>query len=358
MIFRTIPPLSASYGLRGRCPALIVVTALVLAISATFPPVSPVCAQPAASPAAEEEGLPEPQELTLPTSDGVDLIVQYFAAPGKDKPQATVILVHDLGGSSENLDPLAESLQTAGCAVLAPDLRGHGGSSHPVYSKQAAEGEQWKLLKLNDFKAMTITAGGRVRGQSDIRGDIESVRNWVKLQADAGTLDLDNLVVVGSGFGAAVAASWTAADAAWPATARGPQGGHVRALVLVDPVFATKGFLIGPALAAEPLRTTLPILILAGSGSRDAVKIFDTLKRARPNAWFDSRLYDAETRQNTSPAKDNEASLLYVQVDARTAKGAPLAGDALASLSSPDPQRRTPAAMITAFIKAKAARPR
>ena len=168
MIFRTIPPLSASYGLRGRCPALIVVTALVLAISATFPPVSPVCAQPAASPAAEEEGLPEPKELTLPTSDGVELIVQYFAAPGKDKPQATVILVHDLGGSSENLDPLAESLQTAGCAVLAPDLRGHGGSSHPVYSKQAAEGEQWKLLKLNDFKAMTITAGGRVRGQSDI----------------------------------------------------------------------------------------------------------------------------------------------------------------------------------------------
>jgi pimeloyl-ACP methyl ester carboxylesterase len=323
-------------------------------------PTASTVAQPAARPPvqAQEEALPEPKDLTLQTSDGIDLAVLYFPAPGDDKPEATVILVHDLGSSGEKLDPLAEALQAAGCAVLVPDLRGHGGSSIPAYAKQAAKGEQWKLLKLPDFVAMARTAGGRVRGQSDIRGDLEAIRNWIKQQADAGKLDLDKLVVVGSGLGGAVAAAWTVADAAWPLTARGPQGGHVCGLVLVDPTFTTKGFSIGPPLAAEPVKSTLPIMILASAGSRDAGKIFDQLKRARPSGWFDSRLYDAEARENKSPSKDTEASLLYLQVDARSKQGAPLTGDELAALSSPDPQRRTPASLIAAFVKTKAVQAR
>jgi len=321
-------------------------------------PAAPAVAEPAAQPATKQAALPDPEELRLETSDGLDLVVQYFAAPGEEKPEATVILVHDLGGSSKTVDPLAETLQAAGCAVLVPDLRGHGESSIPAYAKQAAKGEQWKLLKLPDFKAMAVTAGGRVRGQSDIRGDLETVRTWIKQQADEGVLDMDRLVVVGSGLGAAVAATWTVADSAWPPSARGPQGGHVRGLVLVDPAFTTKGFVMSPMLAAEPVKSGLPIMILAGGGSRDAGKIFDQLKRARPSGWFDSRLYDAETRKNKSPAKDSEASLLYLQVDARDRQGAPLGGDELASLRSTDPQRRAPAAFIAAFVKAKAAQPR
>lgn len=301
-------------------------------------------------PAREPEPLPAVKELTLETSDGIGLAVQYFAAPGEDKPDATVILIHDLGGSSDAVVPLAETLQRAGYAVLAPDLRGHGESSIPVYAKAAAAGEQWKLVKKPDFEAMAVTRGGRVRGQGDIRGDIETVRNWIKQQAGAGKLDLDRIVVVGSGVGAAVAATWTVADAAWPPLASGPQGGQVKGLVLVDPAFATKGFSIGPALANEPLRTMVPVLILAGSGSRDAGKVFDQLKRQRPTAWFDSR--------NPSPAKDSDASLLYVEVAARDKRGNPLGGDALAALASSDPRQRTPAAMIAAFVRASIARSR
>jgi alpha-beta hydrolase superfamily lysophospholipase len=318
--------------------------------------VGPAAALPRPTAAAateeeEEKGPPEPTALKLETSDGISLAVQYFAAAGKSKPIATVILVHDLGGSSKPFEPLAKALQQAGCAVLVPDMRGHGGSSIAAYAKAAADGNQSKLLKLPDFKAMAATYGGRIRGQSDVQGDIEAIRHWIKQHSKEEKLELDKIVVVGSGLGAAVAATWTVADAAWPTIASGPQGGNVRALVLVDPAFATKGFTIGPALATEPVKTTLPILILAGGGSRDAPKIFDQLKRARPTAWFDSRLYDANERKNTSPAKDSEASLLFGQVDVRDRAGNPVGGDALAA----SPQ---PSALIAGFVKLVAERPR
>lgn len=302
--------------------------------------------------------LPPPQELTLQTTDGIDLAVQYFPVADEAKPAATVILIHDLGGSSDALSPLATSLQQAGCAVVAPDLRGHGQSSIAAYAKAAPDGNQSKLLKLPDFKQMAITGGGRVRGQADIRGDIETVRHWIKKKSDDGELDLDKLVVVGSGLGGAVAASWTAGDAAWPAIASGRQGGDVRALVLVDPTFITKGFSIGPALSAEPVKSKLPVLIMGGSGSRDATKIFEQLKRFRPTAWLDSRLYDPAERKNSSPAAEADATLLYVQLDIKDRTGKPLAGDQLAAVASPDPRQRTPAAMITAFVKAMADRAR
>jgi len=315
-------------------------------------------AQPAVQAAGGKDLPPEARELALRTTDGIELGVQYFAVPEDEKSEATVVLLHDLGGSSDLLVPLAETLQRAGCAALVPDLRGHGESDIPAYAKAAAGGEQWKLLRKQDFELMAKTFGGRVRGQGDIRGDVETVRHWIKEQAPTGGVDLDKLVVVGSGLGGAVAAAWTVADAAWPPLASGRQGGHVQAVVLVDPAFTTKGFSISAALMQEPLKTKMPVLILAGSGSRDAGKVFEQLKRQRPNAWFDSRLVDPETRRNTSPAKDSDASLLYVSVDARDGRGNPLGGDSLAGLVSPDPQYRTPAMMITAFVKAVMARGR
>jgi len=351
-------PRAACFSPRAALPPALRRTPVLLAVAILAGPSSVGLAQPAAGEAPAEEPLPAVKELTLETSDGIGLAVQYFAAPGENKPAATVILIHDLGGSSDALVPLAETLQRAGYAVLAPDLRGHGESSIPAYAKAAGAGEQWKLLKRQDFEAMATTTGSRVRGQGDIRGDIEAVRTWIKSEADTGRLDLDRIVVVGAGVGAAVAATWTAADAAWPPLTTGPQGGRLKGLVLVDPVFATKGFLIGPALGKEPLRTTIPVFILGGSGSRDAGKVFDQLKRQRPTAWFDSRQYDAEARRNTSPAKDSEASLLYVEVAARDKLGNPLGGDALAALASSDPRQRTPAAMIAAFVRASIARPR
>jgi pimeloyl-ACP methyl ester carboxylesterase len=277
-------------------------------------------AEPAAKPSTPEPP-PPPQVLSLPTSDGIDIAAWFYGVAGDVESLATVVVLHDLGGSHETVEPLAKALQQSGCNVVAPDLRGHGKSQIAQLVRSAGEAGQPALLRSSDFAAMTATGGGRFRDQSAIRGDLEVVRNWIKQQSDGGTLSLDNLYLIGSGLGAAVAAAWTVQDAAWPAIATGQQGGHVRGLVMIDPAFVTKGFSIGKSLSVEPL------------------------KRARPAGWYDNRLTNAETRRNTSPATDSEASLLFVKFGGR------LTGDKLAAARSVDPRRPDPARLIVAFIK-------
>jgi pimeloyl-ACP methyl ester carboxylesterase len=301
-------------------------------------------AEPAAKPSTPEPP-PPPQVLSLPTSDGIDIAAWFYGVAGDVESLATVVVLHDLGGSHETVEPLAKALQQSGCNVVAPDLRGHGKSQIAQLVRSAGEAGQPALLRSSDFAAMTATGGGRFRDQSAIRGDLEVVRNWIKQQSDGGTLSLDNLYLIGSGLGAAVAAAWTVQDAAWPAIATGQQGGHVRGLVMIDPAFVTKGFSIGKSLSVEPIKTTVPIMVIGGDEDRDAGKVFEQLKRARPAGWYDNRLTNAETRRNTSPATDSEASLLFVKFGGR------LTGDKLAAARSVDPRRPDPARLIVAFIK-------
>lgn len=313
---------------------------LAVALPLTLPGVS----GPAADEEKAEDPPPKPTVWTTTTSDEIPLSAWYYAAPGDQPAVATVLLLHDLGGSHATLEPLAVALQTGGCSVVVPDLRGHGKSSVPRLERAAGDDGQADLLKINDFIAMSVTSGGRLRDQAAVRGDVESVRNLIKQKADGAKLGLDRFYVVGSGLGAAVAAGWTLADAAWPPLASGPQGGHVKGVVMIDPAFVTKGFMISKPLGAEPLKTRLPIMIVTGGEDKDAVKVFDLLKRSRSSDWFDSRLFDAATRRNTSPAKDSEASLLFLKLGGR------LAGDKLASARATDPRQRDPAGLIMAFI--------
>ncbi len=307
----------------------------------------------AAEPAAKDgdkEPPPEPEAITLQTTDGVEVGAWVYRVAADTDPLATVVLLHDLGGSHETVEPLAKTLQEGGCTVVAPDLRGHGKSPIPKLARAAGAGGQASLLKSGDFAAMAATGGGRLREQSATRGDVEVVRNWIKQQADQAALDLDKLFVVGSGLGATVGATWTALDAAWPPIASGPQGGQVRGLVMIDPPFVTKGFSVAKPLAVEPLKSSLPIMIIGGGEDRDASKVFDQLKRARPSGWYDSQKYDAEARRNTSPAKDSEASALFLKL------GGKLTGDKLAAARAPDPRQPDPAKLILAFIQTVAGR--
>lgn len=311
---------------------------------------SSLAAEPAGK--AKNPAPPKPDVLTATTSDGVAISTWVYPAPGEEPALATVLLLHDLGGSHATLEPLAQALQAGGCSVVAPDLRGHGRSLISRLERVAGEGGQADLLKGPDFMAMAATAGGRLRDQAAVQGDLESVRGLIKQKADGVKLDLEKLFVVGSGLGAAVAAGWTVGDAAWPPTTSGPQGATVRGLVMVDPAFSIKGFSIVKALGGEPLKTTLPLMIIAGGEDRDAVKVFDHLKRGRPKSWFDNRLVDKETRRNTSPAKDSEASLLFIKLGGR------LAGDDLAAARATDGRSRDPASLILTFIGATSGRER
>jgi pimeloyl-ACP methyl ester carboxylesterase len=298
------PPMTLSLRWCGR---LCVATLLMLSAPESR------AAEVAAAPTAQTV-----EELQLETSDGIRIAAWYYPVPDDAKAVATVILVHDLEGSHKTVDNLARNLQRAGCAVVAPDLRCHGGSgSRPAAlagSGGKGDAADPRLLKKIDLESMAAATGGRLRDQSALRGEIETVRNWVKQKAESGTLDIDRLCVVGCGLGATLASMWTAADWNWPPTTTGPQGQQVRALALISPVWATKGISMSLPLTSDAIQHKIPILVMAGKADRDAMRLFDQLKRFRPNKWFQQRPGQAPDK-----AKDLEdpadGTAFFIQTD-------------------------------------------
>lgn len=318
-------------------------------------------AQPAAPPAptTPPAGTPQPQEpverLKLVTTDEVPLAVWYYPALGAAKPDGTgwedvasaavVILLHDLEGSHATVEPLARSLQRQGVAVVTPDLRGHGAST-----TRAGTTLETRALKKPDFEAMAVSRGGAIRDQASARGDVETVRAWVKERAAGGALDMNRLFVVGSGLGAAVAVQWALADATWPDIASGRQGRDVRGLVLVSPAWTTRGFALSQALTTDVIRKHIPIMVIAGRDDRDGVKLYDQLKRQRANEWYEKRAGEARPAQSPKATKDSPPSLYLLQLDTA------LAGDTLAAFRAAA-RAGDPAGLIAGFIASVSATP-
>jgi pimeloyl-ACP methyl ester carboxylesterase len=303
---------------------------LLLPLAGVFCPLPPsVAMAQAAKAAAKASGDTAPSQVRLQTSDGVDLAVWYYPAPKESGVQATVILIHDVGaGSHASLEKLAIALQRGGCAVVCPDLRGHGDSLSRADGDSTAAARpaaiKADLLRRADLEVIAAARGGTKRDQALIRGDIETVRDFLVEKAAEGEVDLDRLCVVGSGVGGTLASLWTAADWAWPPLASGPQGRQVRAVAVINPIWAYKGLSLSPALAAEPLKTTIPVMILAGGSERDAAKLAEQMKRFRPRGWFEQRLGE-EPAKAKSLASSADASSFFIQVDS------PLSADKLAT---------------------------
>jgi pimeloyl-ACP methyl ester carboxylesterase len=266
------------------------------------------------------------EKISLETSDGIPIAAWFYPVPEGTKSLATVILVHDLEGSHKTVEQLAVSLQNGGCAVVAPDLRRHGASgARPAGAASANKGDSAdpRQLKKQDLEAIAASQGGRLRDQSLLRGEIEAARNWIAKNSGSGGVNLDKLCVVGSGIGATLATMWTAADWSWLPTASGPQGQQVRALVLVSPVWASKGISLSFPLQNPALQQRVPIMLLGGKADRDAGRLFDQLKRLRPESWFQQRSGQADkARELDDPAA---ATVFFLQNDSS------LVGDKLAS---------------------------
>lgn len=297
--------------------------------------------QPAAVPPAAAPKGPRPAERIKsldPTTDGVALAAWHYPMPEGTTPLATVIVVHDLGGSHLTVEPLAKALQAGGCTVVVADLRGHGDS---VSADTAGAGDPVKQLRPKDFEMIAASADGRMRDQAGVRGDIECLRAWIKRGADSGKIPRTPLFVVGSGLGSLLASAWTIADASWPDIASGPQGREVAGLVLISPPFVAKGMKMSPLLASEVVGRSVPVMVVAGKGDRDASKVFDQLKRQRQQSWFDSRFPPGGER-NSSPVPAAEASALMFSVPADRS------GDALAATRA---ARGDAASLILAFMK-------
>lgn len=280
---------------------------------------------------APVQDAPEVKRFDLETSDGVSLATWYYEPPQDAEPLATVILVHDFEGSHKTVEPLALALQEAGCAVAVPDLRGHGASK----TQEGRDADlEIRQLRKNELELMAAGAGGRLREQSAVRGDLETVHAFLASRGMAGGSAEAPLVVIGCGAGATVAALWTAADWAWPPLASGPQGQQVKALVLVSPVWAAKGLSLQPALGTDAIKREVPMMVLTGTEDRDGIRLFDQLKRQRPREWFDQRA-DAEFTKAKEVEKPGDATLFLVQLDTT------LAGEKLAAEADAAPRIKT-----------------
>jgi pimeloyl-ACP methyl ester carboxylesterase len=168
-------------------------------------------------------------------------------------------------------DPLARALQNpqlpasptvppiASRAVLAVDLRGHGGSK----SAQNTGGGRVELdvsrFQQEDFRAMV-----------DL--DMEAVRSFLVEENDAGKLNLNSLGLVGSGLGANVAMIWAAKDWAAPPLPVRKQGQDVKALVLLSPRWNLSGLMLREPLRFPPIQREIAVMLAYGADDKEIAK--------------------------------------------------------------------------------------
>ena len=280
----------------------------------------------------------------LVTSDGVPLQLAYY--PPQGKATTTVILVHDIGGSEKTVRKLAAGLQKAGCAVAVPDLRGHGASKNTDLNISK------KRLPVNQLRMISASGGSKIRQGPYLKGDLETVRNWLVKKEAEGDINLKQLCVIGSGLGGTLAATWAVADWKWPKNTLGPQGQQVQTVILISPVWADQGISITNALSVrttsgqrevKPLLEHLPVMIIAGSNDRQSSQLFQRLKGARPTSWFQESENGTkqQSKRRPSPTQPKTGPLVFEEIRSS------LRADKLASLPSGE---RTPLQLCTWFI--------
>lgn len=229
----------------------------------------------------------QPEVVSLKTKDGLNLAATYYPSKaGKDA--AVLILLHAHGGKRSDFDALARRLQLAGCAVMAPDLRGHGESAG-----------DFKELRPEDYLDM-------------VERDLEAVKGFLMERNNAGELNIERLGVLGVEMGTNIAINWAALDWSWPQLATGKQGQDVKALVLVSPEWSFKGVRISDAVVEPGVRSELAVLIV--SGGRNSKMLGEG-----------RRLYKALAKyHDISPSLPLEQQTLILKSPATSLQGMPL----------------------------------
>jgi pimeloyl-ACP methyl ester carboxylesterase len=251
-----------------------------------------------------------PEENVLSTSDGVTIAATFY--PSKLKKAVPVILLHASKGSRRDFEALALQLQSAGHAVIVPDLRGHGESARGT----ARPGE----LRPADYLAM-VEPGG----------DLETIKQFLMTKNNAGEINIEKLCVVGVEMGAIVAINWAARDWSWPTLASGKQGEDVKALVLISPEWTFKGLRINEAVAHPNVRQDLAVLLVVGKRNgkllSEARRLNSALEKYHPPAAGDAQSLVLHTPQTALQATRllNEKSMhvgdtILKFIDTRVAK--------------------------------------
>ncbi|MDR2114899.1 MAG: alpha/beta hydrolase [Planctomycetaceae bacterium] len=169
------------------------------------------------------------------TKDLVRLSATYYYG-NADKETVPVLLLHGDKGSRKDFNPLIDLLVNNGYAVLVADLRGHGRSvkrveitppqfETQVVTKQQSSsgggrGQKPKLIPVQVLKApaskkMVEYLADEFQAEdyaNMAKFDLLLLREVLERVHAEGMVNLNRLVLVGVGRGAALAAYWTAQD--------------------------------------------------------------------------------------------------------------------------------------------------
>jgi hypothetical protein len=223
----------------------------LLAVCCLLLTITPASAQRA----KKKKEPPKPEKIDLRTKDGVDLRAYYFGST-EGKAAIPVMLIHEWDGQIAPYGSLCLALQKAGCAVLAFDYRGHGGSLEYVD----------RSGQTNEFNRQTMSKRDIA---NIIQYDLEAGKRFLKQKNNDGELNLNALVVIGIREGSVLAAAWAQRDWKFPSVGSRKQGQDVKGLVMVSPERTLMGLTVEMALK-DPRVAALPTLIVVGQGSPEA----------------------------------------------------------------------------------------
>lgn len=239
---------------------LFLASGLAGTVAAQAPPQQPPKAAAPVRPNAPgkrpvEDPKMKPRWVTMRTKDGVELRA-FYAPSDKGKEAIPVLIVHEWQGQGSPYGPLVSALHGAGCAVLVPEYRGHGGSRS--YTDNTGRTQEFNLGTM-----------GKMDIEKIIRFDMEEAKQFLKKENNEGNLNLNALVVMGVREGAVIGSHWAMQDWKFPSIGRIKQGQDVKGLVLISPEKNAKGVGIDVAMR-DPVILQLPIMIVAGADSSDA----------------------------------------------------------------------------------------
>ena len=252
----------------------------ILAAVAVVPWSTPV----ASARAADNEEIPNPEDLVLQTGDGLLLTLTYY--PGlKGKQTIPIVLLHGWKQSRNEYKDLAPALQKFGYAVVVPDLRGHG------QSKRLKGARRNEIL---DAAKMALPQFGLM-----VVEDMKAVKNFLWEKNNAGELNINKLCVVGSEMGASVALDFAWYDALGydyntPYYGSLQLGRFVKAVVLISPEWSFRGLPLRRAVSHPTVQQNISILILVGRQNAKSMaaakRIYGVFDKFHPEPTGDDKL--------------------------------------------------------------------
>jgi dienelactone hydrolase len=238
------------------------------------------------APSAVPTKAPNAVAVTIPTKDQLLIAGSYWAPKGKEKAPGA-LLVHTAGADRTSLDELGEYLFKKGFAVLAVDVRGHGGS--------VVEGADW--TKAADDKARESLWGLAAR-------DVDAAAAYLLQRTEVHST---NLSVFGVGAGCALALRHAQSD------------DNTRALVLITPEATSYGYNTAQGVTAL---AGMPTLIVASNKAKD---IAERLKAAGHAAnqgieYIEVSLVRAEPGDVLADSKLNNSAATWLRTQVMAKK--------------------------------------